>query len=240
MENKDFCRVVNWYPVFGEHALLTGFLKLTAADVKLLADGIGDGEAVKDVVERLRKIMRGGTFDNYFVSCDLCSPTDTERFEAKRGAVHSAESAWYFLAASAKVQQAAQQGEVEYLAVRPFVRIDRTREFRLFIHDGELRAMSQYNLVRHFRRLEGIKDELWQSVNAWFEKVKAQLPVKNITMDIFLESDDRTVKIVDINPWGEPTDPLLLRTFEQDWSQTMGIKLMLPPKKISGDVAVSF
>ena len=240
MENKDFCRVVNWYPVLGEHALLTGFLKLTAADVKLLADGIGDGEAVKDVVDRLRKIMRGGTFDNYFVSCDLCSPTDTERFEAKRGAVHSAESAWYFLAASAKVQQAAQQGEVEYLAVRPFVRIDRTREFRLFINDGELRAMSQYNLVRHFRRLEGIKDELWQSVNAWFEKVKAQLPVKNITMDIFLESDDRTVKIVDINPWGEPTDPLLLRTFEQDWSQTMGIKLMLPPKKISGDVAVSF
>ena len=49
MENKDFCRVVNWYPVFGEHALLTGFLKLTAADVKLLADGIGDGEAVKEL-----------------------------------------------------------------------------------------------------------------------------------------------------------------------------------------------
>ena len=87
MENKDFCRIVNWYPLLGEHTLLTGFLKLTADDVKLLADGVGEGDAVKDVVARLKKIMRGGAFDNYFVSCDVCSPTDTERFEIGRAHV---------------------------------------------------------------------------------------------------------------------------------------------------------
>ena len=240
MKSDDFCRIVNWYPVLGEHSALTGFLKLSADDIKLLADGIGEGSETCGVVERLKKVMRGGAFDNYFISCDLCSPTDTERFAAKRGAVHSAESAWYFLAASEKVRNAAKKDEVEYLAIRPFLKIDRTREFRLFVYEGELRAMSQYNLVRHFRRLEGIKEDLYMSVCKWFDQVKGHLPVKNIVIDIFLENDDRNVKIIDLNPWGEPTDPLLLRTFEQDWNVNMGIKLMLPPTKISGDVAVSF
>ena len=240
MQNDDFCRIVNWYPVLGEHSLRTVFLKLTAEDVKLLADGVGSGEAAASVISRLKNVMRGGALDNYFISTDLCAPTDTERFEAKKGAVHSAESAWYFLAASAKVRQAAAAGAVEYLAIRPFVRIDRTREFRLFVKDGELRAMSQYNLTRHFRRLEGIKEDLYKTVCKWFKDIKNHVSNKDIVIDIFLENDDKTVKIVDLNCWGEPTDPLLLRTFEQDWSQVSGIKLMLPPTKISGDVAVSF
>lgn len=240
MQKDDFCRIVNWYPVLGEHSMPAVFLKLNSDDIKLLADGVGNGEAVNSVVARLKKVMRGGALDNYFISTDLCSPTDTERFEAKRGAVHSAESAWYFLANSAKVRQAAADGKVEYLAIRPFVRIDRTREFRLFVKDGELRAMSQYNLTRHFRRLEGIKENLYAVVCKWFEEIKCNLPLKDVVIDIFLENDDKAVKIIDLNCWGEPTDPLLLRTFEQDWAAVSGIKLMLPPTRISGDVAVSF
>ena len=240
MQKDDFCRIVNWYPVLGEHSMPTVFLKLTADDIKLLADGIGNGEAAASVIARLKNVMRGGALDNYFISTDLCSPTETERFEAKRGAVHSAESAWFFLANSAKVRQAAASGKVEYLAIKPFVRIDRTREFRLFVKNGELRAMSQYNLTRHFRRLEGIKENLYAAVCKWFETVKNNLPVDDVVIDIFLESDDQTVKIVDLNCWGEPTDPLLLRSFDQDWDKVESIKLMLPPTKISGDVAVSF
>ena len=240
MQKDDFCRIVNWYPVLGEHSMPTVFLKLTADDIKLLADGIGNGDAAASVIARLKNVMRGGALDNYFISTDLCSPTDTERFETKRGAVHSPESAWFFLANSAKVRQAAAAGEVEYLAIKPFVRIDRTREFRLFVKNGELRVMSQYNLTRHFRRLEGIKENLYTAVCKWFETVKNNLPVEDVVIDIFLESDDQTVKIVDLNCWGEPTDPLLLRTFDQDWDAVEGIKLMLPPTKISGDVAVSF
>ena len=240
MQKDDFCRIVNWYPVLGEHSMPTVFLKLTADDIKLLVEGIGNGDAAASVIARLKNVMRGGALDNYFISTDLCSPTDTERFETKRGAVHSPESAWFFLANSAKVRQAAAAGEVEYLAIKPFVRIDRTREFRLFVKNGELRAMSQYNLTRHFRRLEGIKENLYTAVCKWFETVKNNLPVEEVVIDIFLESDDQTVKIVDLNCWGEPTDPLLLRTFDQDWDAVEGIKLMLPPTKISGDVAVSF
>ena len=226
MQKDDFCRIVNWYPVLGEHSMPAVFLKLNENDIKLLADGVGNGEAVNSVIARLKKVMRGGALDNYFISTDLCSPTDTERFEAKRGAVHSAESAWYFLANSAKVRQAAAAGNVEYLSIKPFVRIDRTREFRLFIQDGKLRAMCQYNLVRHFRRLEGIKQELYSTVEKWFNEL-GELPIKDLTMDIYLDNDDRDVRIIDLNPWGGTTDPLLLRTFDQDWSQVSGCLFIL-------------
>ncbi len=240
MDKSDFCRMVNWYPVLGEYSVMTTFVKLSEEEVSLLANGVAKGKEVRNVVSRLHKVMKSGSFSNYFVCCDSCSPTDTERFAAKRGAVHSAESAWFYLATSDKVRTAAAKGEVEYLAIRPFIKIDRTREFRLFIKDGELKAMSQYNLVRHFRRLEGIKDRLWKSVCKWYDRVDKQLPLKDVTIDVYLENNDRDVKIMDLNPWNEDTDPLLLRTFDQDWSQVQGIKLMLPPTKISGDVEVSF
>ena len=240
MNKNDFCRIVNWYPVLGEHSAFTAFLKLSEKEIKLLADGIKKGPEVAGVIKRLRKVMRGGSFDCYFVSCECCAPTDTERFAAKRGAVHSAESAWFFLASSEKVRAAAANGYTEYLVLRPFIKIDRTREFRLFVKDGELKAMSQYNLVRHFRRLEGIKEKLWKRTVQWFETVKQDLPVSDVVIDVYLENDDKVVKIVDLNQWGGNTDPLLLRTFDQDWNNTICIKLMLPPTKISGDVAVSF
>ena len=41
MNEKDFCRIVNWYPVLGEHSAVCGFLKLSAEEIKLLADDSG-------------------------------------------------------------------------------------------------------------------------------------------------------------------------------------------------------
>ena len=65
------------------------------------------------------------------------------------------------------------------------------------------------------------------------------LPVKTLVMDIYFTASGK-ILIIDLNPWGEPTDPLLLRTWERNWSCPAGIVLMDPPTKISGDVSVSF
>ena len=129
MNEKDFCRVVNWYPVLGEHSAVTVFMKLSQQEVKLLANGIAKGPEVKNVVNRLKKIMRNNNFSHSFISTDYCSPTDTERFAAKHGAVHSAESAWFYLASSQKVREEAKLNQIEYLAIRPFLKIDHTLRF---------------------------------------------------------------------------------------------------------------
>lgn len=240
--SDDFLRMPVWYPVLAGHTFLTSFVRLKPEAVDLLARGkenVKHAKAIsRDVIDSLRQPMEAIP-GNSFVSTDMCAPTDTERFEKKRGAIYSPESAWKFLCASAKVSAAAGRGEVENVCLRPFRRMNRTREFRLFIVDGKLAAMSQYYLIRHFRRLEGVKKEFYKQAEKFLAEIAWLLPVDRLVMDIYFTSTGK-ILIIDLNRWGEPTDPLLMHSWERDWSTPAGIVLMEPPTKISGDVNVSF
>ncbi len=244
---NHFLRTPVWYPVLASHTFLTSFVRLRKEAVAALIAGENQEDfdrpdelpsAVSAVIEDLRKPM-AAIPGNCFVSVDTCAPTDTERFAAKRGAVYSPESAWKFLTRSEKVRAAARRGEVEYVCLRPFRRMNRTREFRLFIYNRQLNAMSQYNLIRHFRRLEGVRHKYWTMANNFINDIAWLLPMENLVMDIYITSSDK-ILIVDLNPWGAPTDPLMLMRWERDWSQPAGIVLMDPPTSISGNVNVSF
>ena len=144
-----------------------------------------------------------------------------------------------FTAATRKKAEDRMRGEVEYICLRPFRRMNRTREFRLFIRDGQLNAMSQYYLLRHFRRLEGVREKYWERAGEFVEHISWMLPLKTLVMDIYFTAGGE-IMIVDLNPWGGATDPLLLRSWDRDWSKPAGIVLMDPPTRISGDVSVSF
>ncbi len=235
---KKFWFVPEWYPALAAHTFVTSFVKLHPEAVRLLAEGEEDKDISRQVIRDLRLPM-SGIRGNCFTSVDSCAPTDTERFRLKRGAVYSPLSAWKFLCRSEKVRHAAKRGEVSCICLRPFRRMNRTREFRLFIRDGELAAMSQYNLIRHFRRLDGIRDELLKRAEKFFRDVKWLLPEKTLVMDIYFTSDGNTL-IIDLNPWGAPTDPLLLQSWDRDWSKPAGLVLMAPPASLSGEVHVSF
>ncbi|MDD4818323.1 MAG: hypothetical protein PHI85_10170 [Victivallaceae bacterium] len=235
----DFLRIPVWYKVLKKHTFPTNFLNLTPSELQALAAGEEDTPTAKDVIARMRPLMhRPG---NNFVLMDSCAPTDTERYYAKRGAVHSARSAWVFLARSAKVRAAAAAGAADTICIRPFRRMSIPREFRLFFVDGELAAASQYFLIRHFRRLEGVKDKYWKLLAKFAAKIADKLPAENVVMDVYVTSD-REVLVLDLNVFGPPTSPLLLRSWEQDWKNIdePKLKLMPPPVKISGEVTVSF
>lgn len=241
-EANDFLRMPIWYPVLAGHTFLTSFVKMRSDVIAALAAGdTGVKEhsaAVVSIIEDLRQPL-GAIPGNAFACVDTCAPTDTERFEAKRGAVFSPESTWKFLARSRKVRDAAAAGKAEYICLRPFRRMNRTREFRLFIQDGQLSAMSQYHLIRHFRRLEGVRGTFWKQALDFVDRIAWLLPVKTLVMDIYFTSSGK-ILVIDLNPWGEPTDPLLLRNWDRDWSKPAGIVLMDPPTRISGNVNVSF
>ncbi len=238
MKNQDFFRAPVWYPALSEHTFTTYFVKLHPDEVAALAAGVQKGPVVKEIVGKLRSPM-AATPGNCFVITDLCAPTDTERFLYKYGAVYSAESAWKYLTLSAKVRAAAEAGNVEYIGIRPYRRMDRTREFRLFIRDGAMVAMSQYNLIRHFQRLEGIREQLWKRAQEWFVTIRDRIPLEQYTVDIYFTSDGKTL-LIDFNPWGPPTSPLLLNRWERSWEPAPGLLLMPAPAQLSGDVNVSF
>ena len=75
----------------------------------------------------------------------------------------------------------------------------------------------------------------------FIEKNGWALPLKDVVVDVYYTSSGR-VLITDLNPLGEPTDPLMFNKWENfDWSgEPAGIKLIPKPLKLSGDVNVSF
>ena len=228
--SEDFLKTPVWYPVLASHTFLTSFVRLRPEAVKALADGC-DGTVksavVIEAIESLRAPM-AAIPGHCFASVDCCSPTDTERFITKGGAVFSPESAWRYLARSAKVRAAAERGDVEYICLRPFRRMNRTREFRLFIRNGELNAMSQYHLTRHFRRLEGIKENLWSRCQLFINAKSWRLPKEPLVMDIYFTSNYERIMIVDLNPWSGETDPKLFK-WDEDWDSVPGLRLMAAP-----------
>ncbi|MBQ9502364.1 MAG: hypothetical protein IJU70_09435 [Lentisphaeria bacterium] len=240
----EFLRMPNWYPYLASHAFPTAFVRLRPEAAALLAASdeeraLMPGSVSKQVVEDLRQPM-SKIPGNCFTSTDTCSPTDTERFLGKRGAVYSPESAWRFLLQSEKIRHSAAAGQVNFICLRPFRRINQAREFRLFIRGGVLSAMSQYWLIRHFPLLDKNGKHYWNMARKLADDVVWQLPVSDFVMDIYITRDE-DILIIDLNPWGPPTDPLLLRDWDRDdWMDRPGLKVMLPPTKISGNVHVSF
>ena len=243
MSEQDFCRLPVWYPALAEWTFPTLFVRLRDEAVKYLAASDEEREAfpesvVEEARKELAKAMKKG-FGQHFISVDCCSLTDTERFETKRGAIHSAETAWKNICSSEKVRQDAREGKVQHICIKPFRNMTLAREFRLFICNGKLAAMSQYNLIRHYYRLDGVKDEYLKLAEDFVAATAWKIPMDKVVADIYITSSSK-IMVVDLNPWGEPTDPLLLRTWERDWSEPAGICLMDLPRKISGDVNVSF
>lgn len=240
----NFCLIPNWYPSLAAHTFLTSFVKLRSEAVEALAEGLDgkscplDSEISRQVIADLREPM-SSVPGNCFVTVDSCAPTDTERFKSKRGAVYSPLSAWKYLTLSKKVAAAAAAGQVSFICLRPFRRMTPYREFRLFIAEGKLSAMSQYNLSKYFKVLDKTKQNYWKLAENFVNTVAWQLPADKVVMDIYFTSQQK-ILVLDLNPWGDPTDPLLLRRWERDWETPIGVVTMAPPTSISGDVNVTF
>ncbi|MCQ2379437.1 MAG: cell division cycle 123 family protein [Victivallaceae bacterium] len=240
--HDDLMSLPKWYPVLHAYTFPTSFVTLTDEQLAILrrddsADCISY-PAIKELLATMRNELEDIS-GNCFAGVDCCSPTDTDRFRDKRGATYSANSTLLNLMHSDKVREAIREGKVTSICLRPFRRMQPAREFRLFITCGELVAMSQYHLTRHFRRLAGAREKYWNLAYDFVKVVRNLLPDENIVMDIYVSATG-TIYIVDFNPWGEPTDPKMLIRWDRDWSKEIGIVLMEPPLPLSGDVNVSF
>ena len=152
MTDMNVFRMPEWYSKIASDCFPTVFVEMNAAVLDALKAGRQEEDpAVKEFLPKLEHAM--DKFPSLrFLSVDTAAPTDTERFLIKRGAVHSAKSAWRILCSSVKVRQAADAGLVTCICVRPFRRMQPAREFRLFIKDGKLAGMSQYWLKGMWRR----------------------------------------------------------------------------------------
>ena len=228
----NFWLLPQWYTQLAAHTFITTFGPLPKDALALLQagelDDLDEEERIDSLmIEELRQPM-AEIPGNCFICVDSCAPTDTERFRAKGGAVYSPRSAWQTLRQSEKVRKAAQAGLLTSICLRPYRNMTSAREFRLFIKEGKLKGMSQYHLTRHFRRLEGIKENLWSRCQLFINAKSWRLPKEPLVMDIYFTSNYERIMIVDLNPWGGGTDPKLFK-WDEDWDSVPGLRLMAAP-----------
>lgn len=231
-------RMQDWYPRLSAMSFPTVFISLTEEEIRELSLGNEHGSIVKGVIDRIAGAVRNLP-NPRFVSVDSIAPVDTARFLDKKGAVSSPKSIWGVLCGSEKVKAAAAKGEVRNIVIRPFRRMDVAREFRLFIKDGRFAGMSQYHLVRHFRRLVEREKEYMSLASSFVEKIAPFLPDKDLAADIYI-THTRRVILLDLNQWGAPTDGKMLK-WDRAWDTAKPIYgIVPPPRKISGEVEVKF
>ena len=224
-----FWLLPQWYTQLAAHTFIKTFVPLPKDAIALLKagelDDLDEEERIDNLmIEELRQPM-AEIPGNCFVCVDSCAPTDTDRFRAKGGAVYSPRSAWQTLRQSAKVRKAAQEGLLTSVCLRPYRNMTPAREFRLFIKDGKLKGMSQYHLSRHFRRLDGVKENLWGRCQLFINAKAWRLPKEPLVMDVYFTSNYERIMIVDLNPWGGETDPKLFK-WDEEWDATPGLRLM--------------
>ena len=229
-------RISDWYSSFADLTFPSVFIRLHEDENQVIINDDAPDFVKNNLIARIEGVIKSLPRP-CFVGLDSCSPDDVDSFAKKR--FHStAKTVLPLLQSSEKVKSALQSGQSESLVVRPYRRMDKTREFRLFVFEKQLSAMSQRNLERQFRRLEGRKEEFWSQAQDFIKEMSHFLEVDNVVVDVYFTSDGH-ILIVDMNKWGE-CDPLLLRKWDRDWSEASGIKLMAPPIKMQGDVKVSF
>jgi len=234
-------KISDWYTTFADLSFPTVFIKLSKIEIDSIVNNLS-GEGKNSVYQRLTHAMtllpRG-----VVLNADCCAPSDSSAFKRRR-ILHTPISSWKQLTTSDKVKKALSEGQSDTLCLRPYRRMDRAREFRLFIKDGKLLAASQYNLDKNYPKLRKRQDEIWSLFNHFFmTKLSPFLTQKEVVLDVYI-SGNNDVKIIDFNEWGGKTAPLLLRKWDQDFDQFFETRhrlmLLASPVAMCGDVSVSF
>lgn len=102
-----------------------------------------------------------------------------------------------------------------YVCLRDWVYgFETRREYRCFVKDGELIAVTHYDYTRPWVGPEDGGRELRGRIDAWFASVlKSVLPIQTIVFDIH-ENYDGTFLLIEINPYGL-SDPCHLKSYER-------------------------
>ena len=106
------------------------------------------------------------------------------------------------------------------LVMRKWYDINKAMEFRVFVRDGRLRGVTQRYMKNAYRFLvdEEFRGRIGGIIGGFYEEnVKGRFPDLSFTMDVYIESkvdNNWRVWIVDFNPWGNLTNPLLF-----DWDE---------------------
>lgn len=103
------------------------------------------------------------------------------------------------------------------LVLRKWANLYESQEFRCFVRENHLVAVSQRHADQHFEHLTKEKDEILELINDFLQEhvigTFSGGRLSSFVVDVYVDRHDR-VWIVDFNVWGDRTDSLLF-TWEE-------------------------
>lgn len=95
------------------------------------------------------------------------------------------------------------------LILRKWITISSSSEFRCFVKKNQLIAISQRDTAAYYPYVADNYNTIHSAIKNFFvEKIMGKFPDDSYIFDIYINSNN-AVKLVDFNPFGELTDPLL-------------------------------
>ncbi|EFN77361.1 cell division cycle protein 123 homolog isoform X1 [Harpegnathos saltator] len=108
-----------------------------------------------------------------------------------------------------------------YLVLKQWQDIDPCTEFRCFVVDNELIAISQRDISQYHKSYESEKYSIQTDIESFFlERIKGRFPLRNYSIDV-VRREDR-VKIVDFGPIDEASTEQTLFTYQELQEHTNG------------------
>jgi hypothetical protein len=86
-----------------------------------------------------------------------------------------------------------------HIVVREWIDIDPAMEFRGFMYNRQLTAISQYCYYQFFPKLQNAKSEIQRKITDFFETIKSKIPQEHAVVDFVVLAD--SVKVIELNPF---------------------------------------
>ena len=104
------------------------------------------------------------------------------------------------------------------LSLRKWCNLHPSMEFRCFVFDRQLIAISQRNHTQHFPHVTRDRMLLRSQIIEFFDDVvQERFPSSNYTFDVYIDKKER-IWLLDFNVWGLQTDALCF-----EWDELMGL-----------------
>jgi hypothetical protein len=117
------------------------------------------------------------------------------------------------------------------LVLREWLSLNAAQEFRCFIRQHQLIAISQRDTV-HYPFLANAQSFIQQSIQQFYQQhIHQKFPQSNYVMDVYvhqLYQPDSKVQLIDFGPFGGSTDPLLFTWSELSTLDNFSLRLVQP------------
>lgn len=217
-EQRKTFYIDEWYPLVNKIASSLTFkcyiINLTKKHRQLLISKQFDNPGLQNLKKKIRKIMiKNHHIKWWFVKLNSVSPKD-ENKSGKQHKFNSVNLILKRLVESERTFTFLVNDDNARIILRPWLDIDEKWEFRCFIRNRKLRAISHYKCYTYYPEFQdkSVQETIRQRITKFFQSAKPHIPYDDCVMDIVIWDDsempsfqNQHIHIIEFNEFGGET-----------------------------------